>query len=161
MFETHCKDASGRVGVLTIKGKSLETPLILPVINPNLDVLPAKEIGSIGFGAVITNSYIIYRNASLRERALSKGVKSLIGFDGVVMTDSGSYQLSQYGEIEAGPDEIVRFQEDIGSDIGVILDIPTPPDAGYARAKTDLEETLKRAESASRLKKDMLLAGTI
>jgi 7-cyano-7-deazaguanine tRNA-ribosyltransferase len=161
MFETRYKDAMGRVGVFQVKGKKLETPLLLPVINPNLDFLTAKEIGALGFDGVITNSYIIYRNESLKKRALSKGIKGLISFDGAVMTDSGSYQLYQYGEVEISPDEIVSFQEKIGSDIGVILDIPTPPDSTYQRAKDDLRETLRRAKSGVNLKKEMLLAGTI
>jgi 7-cyano-7-deazaguanine tRNA-ribosyltransferase len=161
MFETRFKDAQGRIGSFRVGGKALETPLILPVINPNVDVISAREIGDIGFSALITNSYIIYRNESLREKALSGGVKNLIGFEGVVMTDSGSYQLYQYGEVEISPDEIVCFQKEIGSDIGVILDIPTPPDASYNQTKKDLEETIRRAKEAVSLKEDMLLAGTV
>jgi 7-cyano-7-deazaguanine tRNA-ribosyltransferase len=161
MFETRARDAMGRVGKFTVGEHRLETPLILPVINPNSDLISAKEIGSIGFVAVIANSYIIFRNDLLREEALSKGVHGLIGFDGAVMTDSGSYQLSKYGEVEIGPDEIVEFQEAIGSDIGVILDIPTPPDVSHTRAERELEETLTRAKAAVPLRKKMLLAGTV
>jgi 7-cyano-7-deazaguanine tRNA-ribosyltransferase len=161
MFETRAKDAMGRVCYFSIKGIKLETPLLLPVINPNIDVLGAGEIKKIGFDAVITNSYIIFRNEALREEALKNSVKDLIGFDGVVMTDSGSYQLYQYGEVEIGPDEIVRFQEAIGSDIGVILDVPTPPDVGREGAKSDLKLTLQRAKNAVKLRNDMLLAGTV
>jgi 7-cyano-7-deazaguanine tRNA-ribosyltransferase len=161
MFETRFKDAMGRVGVFHVNERRLETPLLLPVINPNLDVLAAKEIGALGFNAVITNSYITYRNESLKKTALSKGIKGLIGFEGAVMTDSGSYQLYQYGAVEISPDEIVSFQERIGSDIGVILDIPTPPDSSHQRAKDDLRETLRRAKEGVNLKKKMLLAGTI
>jgi 7-cyano-7-deazaguanine tRNA-ribosyltransferase len=162
MFEIRVKDAMGRIGTLNLGDKKIETPLIFPVINPNMNLLPAREIREIGFQAVITNSYIIYKNPELKERALSKGVKSLLGFgDGAVMTDSGSYQLYQYGQLEIAPDEIVRFQEDIGSDIGVILDVPTPPDASRRKAEKDLDETLKRAKRAVELKKNMLLAGTV
>ena len=161
MFETRARAAMGRVGKFTVGEHKLETPLILPVINPNSDLIPAKEIGDIGFDAVITNSYIICRNEGLREEALSKGVHRLIGFDGAVMTDSGSYQLSRYGEVEITPDEIVEFQEAIGSDIGVILDIPTPPEVSRARAERELAETLTRAKAAVPLRKKMLLAGTV
>ena len=161
MFETRKRAALGRVGKFTVGEHKLETPLILPVINPNSDLIPASEIGAIGFDAVITNSYIICRTEALREKALSKGVHKLIGFDGAVMTDSGSYQLSRYGEVEITHDEIVEFQEAIGSDIGVILDIPTPPDVSHARAKRELAETLARARAAVPRTKKMLLAGTV
>jgi 7-cyano-7-deazaguanine tRNA-ribosyltransferase len=151
----------GRVGKFTLGEHRLETPLLLPVINPNSDLIPTKEIGAIGFDAVITNSYIICKDELLREQALSTGVHRLIGFDGAVMTDSGSYQLSRYGEVEIGSDEIVEFQEKIGSDIGVILDIPTPPDVKHSQAEKELEETLSRAKSAMLLRKKMFLAGTV
>jgi 7-cyano-7-deazaguanine tRNA-ribosyltransferase len=161
MFETRFKDAMGRVGYFSVGGKTLETPLLLPVLNPNLESIPIKEIKEIGFEAVITNSYIIYRNEKLKQRALENGVKGLLGFDGAVFTDSGSFQLAQYGEVEISSDEIVKFQEEIGSNVGVILDIPTPPDVSHSKTSKDLEETFKRAKSAVNFKKDMLLAGTI
>ena len=77
------------------------------------------------------------------------------------MTDSGSYQLSVYGEVEVNNKEIVQFQQEIGSDIGVPLDIPTPPDVSRERAESELEITQKRAKEALGLKKDMLLAGPV
>ncbi len=41
------------------------------------------------------------------------------------MTDSGAYQILVYGEVEVSQEEIVEYQEDIGVDIGTMLDIPT------------------------------------
>jgi 7-cyano-7-deazaguanine tRNA-ribosyltransferase len=161
MFEIKYKDGAGRAGVFEVRGKKLETPYLFPVINPKRQVLDVKEIERLGFNGIITNSYIIYRDTALRQRALERGIHALLGFDGVVMTDSGSFQLYQYGSVEVSPSEIVRFQDEIGVDIGVILDIPTPPDVGYERAERELEETLTRAKEAARLSRKMLLAGTV
>ncbi len=161
MFEIKYKDGAARSGVFEVNGKILETPYLFPVVNPKRQVLELKEIERLGFKGVITNSYIIYRDPGLRERALERGVHALIGFDGVVMTDSGSFQLYQYGSVEVSPSEIVRFQDNINVDIGVILDIPTPPDAGYERAQRELEETVRRAEEAAQLDRNMLLTGTV
>jgi 7-cyano-7-deazaguanine tRNA-ribosyltransferase len=77
------------------------------------------------------------------------------------MTDSGSYQLSVYGEVEVNNKEIVQFQQEIGSDIGVPLDIPTPPDVSQARAESELEITIERSREALGLKKNMLLAAPV
>jgi len=46
---------------------------------------------------LITNSYIIWKNPDLREKALKDGVHSLIDFDGAIMTDSGTFQSYVYG----------------------------------------------------------------
>ncbi|MBU2560366.1 tRNA guanosine(15) transglycosylase TgtA, partial [archaeon] len=161
MFELKSRDAAGRIGALTIRGRKIETPLLLPVINPSIQQIEPKEMQKMGFEGVITNSYIIKRDEELRELALEKGVHKLLDFDGLVMTDSGSYQLSEYGSVEVGPEEIVEFQKSIGSDIGVILDIPTPPDVGLEKAEKDVAETQKRAVNSVPLKGDMLLCGTV
>ncbi|MEE8401510.1 MAG: tRNA guanosine(15) transglycosylase TgtA, partial [Candidatus Hydrothermarchaeaceae archaeon] len=161
MFEIKYRDAAGRIGILHAKGKKIETPLILPVIRPSHQGVPPKDMKKMGFSGVITNSYIIKQDSALRERVLKEGVHRFLGFDGLVMTDSGSYQLYEYGRVDVGPSEIVKFQRDVGSDIGVILDIPSPPDMDEKEAKSDADETFRRAKESVGLKGDMLLCGTI
>jgi 7-cyano-7-deazaguanine tRNA-ribosyltransferase len=78
------------------------------------------------------------------------------------MTDSGSFQLSVYGSIEVTSQEIVDFQRAIGSDIGVPLDVPTPPDVTFSRAREELDVTLSRLKDAVDAKRgDMLLAAPV
>lgn len=157
MFEIKYRDAMGRVG----KFKNLETPILLPVVNPKRQLLDVSEIKKLGFNAIITNSYLIYKDRELKEKALKKGIHSLLNFDGIVMTDSGSYQLYEYGSIDVSPEEIIKFQEEIGSDIGVILDIPTPPDYSREITLKNIIETEKRGKKARKMVKKMLLVGTV
>ncbi|WP_457590867.1 tRNA guanosine(15) transglycosylase TgtA [Geoglobus sp.] len=147
-FEIVAKDAMGRIGKLQTPHGTVETPALLPVINPNIDFIPPPEFKKYGAEMLITNSYIIYRSRKLREVALEKGLHGLLGVDMPVMTDSGSFQLMVYGDVEISNQEIVRFQNEIGSDIVTPLDIPTPPDADYETARRDLEETLRREREA-------------
>ncbi len=146
MFEITDKDAMGRIGRLETPHGRIETPTILPVINPNIPFLTAEEMRKFGAQAVITNSYILYRTK--KEETLEKGVHGVLETDMPVMTDSGSYQLMVYGDVEIGNREILEFQKAIGSDIIVPLDIPTPPDADYTTAQKDLETTLEREMEA-------------
>ncbi|PTD93613.1 tRNA guanosine(15) transglycosylase TgtA [archaeon SCG-AAA382B04] len=143
-FEIKRKDFAGRIGKLEIGRSVVETPTILPVINPNLQTINVDELKEMGAQIVITNSYIIFKNLELREKALSRGLHDLIGFDGPIMTDSGAYQLSVYGDVDVSSEEIIDFQKKIGSDIIVPLDIPTPQEASKEKARKDLEETNKR-----------------
>ncbi len=161
IFEITHKACAGRIGRLETRHGIVETPTIMPVVNPNIQTIKPSELRKLGAEIIITNSYIIYRKPELRERARSEGLHSLIGFDGPIMTDSGSYQLSVYGEVEVNNAEIVQFQQEIGSDIGVPLDIPTPPDVPRARAEEELGITYTRAKEALGLKKDMLLAAPV
>ncbi len=159
-FEITVKDAMGRIGKLQTPHGVVETPAVMPVINSRLNTVPSSEMRKYGAEMLMTNSYIIYRDEEMKGKALSGGVHNLLGWDGALMTDSGSYQLSVYGGIEVTNSEIVEFQEKIGSDIAVALDIPTPPYAEYGRAKSDLEETIIRLKEA-RDQTDMMLAGTV
>ncbi|MCZ7385424.1 MAG: tRNA guanosine(15) transglycosylase TgtA [Candidatus Methanoperedens sp.] len=161
IFEITHKACAGRIGRLETRHGIVETPTIMPVVNPNIQTIKPSELRKFGAEIIITNSYIIYRKPELRERARSEGLHSLIGFDGPIMTDSGSFQLSVYGEVEVNNVEIVQFQQEIGSDIGVPLDIPTPPDVQRARAEEELGITYTRAKEALGLKKDMLLAAPV
>ncbi len=161
IFEIIHKDICGRIGRLKTRHGIIETPTIMPVVNPNIQTIKPSELLKFGAEIIITNSYIIYRKPELRERALSEGLHSLIGFDGPIMTDSGSYQLSVYGDVEVDNSQIVRFQQEIGSDIGVPLDIPTPPDVSWERAGSELGITIQREMEALGLKKDMLLAAPV
>jgi len=119
------------------------------VINPNLDTISPRRLAT-EFGAeiLITNSYIIHGDDDLRERALEEGLHDLLDFPGAIMTDSGSFQLSEYGEIDVTTEEILAFQREIGSDIATPVDIPTPPDVSHERAEADLETTQERLEIA-------------
>ncbi|MDO9517298.1 MAG: tRNA guanosine(15) transglycosylase TgtA [Methanosarcinaceae archaeon] len=161
-FEILQKDAAGRIGRLTTPHGVVETPTIMPVINPNIMIIKPSEMKDFGAEIIITNSYIIYRRDELREKALKDGLHSLLDFDGPIMTDSGSFQLSVYGEVEVTNEQIIDFQQKIGTDIGVPLDIPTPPDVPRSRAESELEITIERLAKARELVKDgMLLAGPV
>jgi 7-cyano-7-deazaguanine tRNA-ribosyltransferase len=65
------------------------------------------------------------------------------------MTDSGSFQLAEYGEIDVTTEEIIEFQQAIGSDIGTPVDIPTPPDVDREQAGAELATTQARIERAA------------
>ncbi len=78
-------------------------------------------------------------------------IHELLNFDGVIETDSGAYQILQYGDVEVQPREIIRFQEELGSDIAVILDIPTGQEVSKKHAKWTVDETLRRADDALKL----------
>lgn len=159
-FEIVAKDVMGRIGRLTTPSGTIETPTVLPVINPNIQIIKPSEMRRYGAEAIITNSYIIYRNEGLRNRAISEGLHVMLGWDGVVMTDSGAFQLSEFGDIEIENEEIIKFQEQIGSDIVVPLDIPTPPDVERSQAEEELKETLRRLSEARKLS-EMTMAGPV
>ncbi len=148
LFESLSSDIAGRTGRLTVGKKTVKTPALLPVINPHLQLVTPKELQALGVEALITNAYIFSQSGQFRERALNEGLHRLLGFDGVIMTDSGSFQLSVYGQVSITNTGTLAFQRDIGSDIWVPLDIPTSPAADRAIAEQDLRITVQRLREA-------------
>ena len=133
-FEVIHKDIAGRVGKLRVNDKTVRTPALLPVVNPHLPLVTPREMQEMGVEALITNAYIFRRSEAYRDRAIAEGLHGVLDFDGVIMTDSGSFQLSVYGEVEVSNQDTLEFQQAIRSDIVVPLDFPSPPDAGWERA---------------------------
>lgn len=161
-FEVLCEDMLARIGRLKTKRGVLETPALLPVVNPSVQVVQPRRIyEEFGYSAVITNAYIIKRRWG--EEALKLGVHRILDFPGVVMTDSGAYQLLSHGRVDVEPNEIVKFQEGIGSDVAVILDVPTGFDVNYAHASWTVDETLFRAKQAFNVieKRNILWVGPV
>ncbi len=148
MFEIRQRDGLARIGRLTTPHGALETPTLLPVVNPRKLTLAPAEIRDCGATGLITNSYIISRHDELRERALADGVHALVGWDGTLMTDSGTFQSHVYGNIEVKPQAIVEFQRDIGVDIGTMLDVFGRPDMSREELENAVAETAARAEDS-------------
>jgi len=150
-FEVRDYDGAGRLGELTVPraGETVETPALMPVVNPHVQTVPPATLES-QFGAqmLITNGYILHGSDDLREPALDDGLHDLLDFSGVIVTDSGSFQLAEYGEIDVTTREILRFQHEIGADIGTPVDVPTPPEATREQAAEEQATTQQRLEVA-------------
>ncbi|MEM0007978.1 MAG: tRNA guanosine(15) transglycosylase TgtA [Candidatus Bathyarchaeia archaeon] len=161
-FEVKERDLLARIGKLRTKSGTIETPLLFPVINPAIQPIPPRRIREdFGFEALITNAYILKRR--FQNRPAEKGLHSFLDFKGVIMTDSGAYQILVYGDVEITPEEIVDYQERINTDIATILDWPTGWRVSRKHAEQTVNETLKRAAELFKVKKreDILWVGPI
>ncbi|MHA1684156.1 MAG: tRNA guanosine(15) transglycosylase TgtA [Promethearchaeota archaeon] len=146
MFEIIEKDALGRIGKFSVNGKSIITPNIFPVVHPRNQIIDPRVMHSdFGVDAVFTNAYLIFRDAGLNEVVSRRGVHGHLGFDGIIATDSGAFQHYMYGADDLEARVIERFQEEIGSDLGVILDQPVQVDDTRDVATRKVQVTLERA----------------
>ena len=145
-FELRDRDLLGRIGRLRTKGGTVETPAFMPVVNSLSQAIePRRMREEFGCDIVITNAYIIKKNFGDQG---DLEVHRFLDYDGVVATDSGAYQILVYGEVDTSPEEIIEYQKRIGSDVAVILDIPTGWDVPRSRVEWTVEETLRRARDA-------------
>jgi 7-cyano-7-deazaguanine tRNA-ribosyltransferase len=161
-FEVRDRDLLARIGRLKTKSGDVETPAFMPVVNMAKQSVAPRELWSeFGCRILITNAYIIRKRNG--EEAKKRGVHGFLDYPGVVMTDSGAYQILAYGNVDVKPAEIVRFQEEIGSDIATILDIPTGWGITKQTAQATVEETIKRAKEleAAKTRSDIAWVGPV
>jgi 7-cyano-7-deazaguanine tRNA-ribosyltransferase len=163
-FEIRAKDGLARLGRFTTAHGTVKTPLLMPVVHPGKSAITPQELNSeFGFQMIITNSYIIRSHERFRTKAVDSGVHGLLGFNGPIMTDSGTFQMyfHDLAEGEIDPLEIVEFQKAIGSDIGTILDVFSDPKVGRTKVGKDVAVSLERARLSVSKKGNMMLAGTV
>ena len=151
-FEITETDLGGRVGRLTVGGRRATTPCLLPVVHPVHQIIPASDLRTMGFEAVMTNSMILYKRE--KDEGKARGIRSILGFDGLVMTDSGGYQALEYGGVDVTYEEIAGFQVAIGSDLAVTLDRPTGLTSSREHAVETVEYSLKNALKTLRAYRD-------
>ncbi len=147
-YEIKDFDAGARIGLMKLGGKKIETPNLFPVVNPFQNQISPKEFyDHFKIQAIFTNAYIIYKNRENNPDIMKKGLHEHLGFPGIIATDSGGFQDYMYsGDIKLTPEEIEPFQEKIGSDCPVILDIPVQTTDTYEEAKRKVDITIQRAK---------------
>ena len=144
MFEIIKSDLAGRIGILHSNHGKIETPAYVPVIHPVKQAIPPKKIKDMGFGLVITNAYITMKRHG--QNATKRGIHDIIDYDGAVMTDSGGYQVLEYGEVDVAPADMAEFEKKIMTDFAIPLDKPTGYGLNKKKAKSFVDQTLKDAK---------------
>jgi len=147
-FEIMDVEALARLGRISLNGKEMITPNLFPVVHPSRNIIAPQDLKTFGAQGLFTNAYIIYKNEKLRAQVLQKGLHEHLNYDGIIATDSGAFQQYMYRKDSFDIDApiIERFQEDIGSDFPVILDIPVQLDDNYEIAKEKVNITIERAK---------------
>jgi len=144
-----CTDLAARIGKLTTPHGSFETPSFIPVIHPVKQQISPNFLKSLGFDCIITNAYITFKKNE--EKARKYGIHNIVNFDGPIMTDSGGYQVLEYGSVGVSPSTMAQFELDIGSDIPVPLDKPTGYGLSYPIAKSYVDETISNIKETIKI----------
>ncbi|WP_423363686.1 tRNA guanosine(34) transglycosylase Tgt [Mycoplasma sp. P36-A1] len=179
-----CKQSNARLGSITTKHGTFETPMFMPVgTQATVKTLSPEEVKATGAGVILANTYHLWLRpgADLVEKA--GGVHKFMNYDQAMLTDSGGYQVFSLSNLRNITEEGVTFkshidgkklfmspeisigvQNKIGADIIMSFDecIPFPADYKYAREST--ERTLrwaKRGKEAHARSDDQALFGIV
>ena len=142
------------------RGRLHPLPLFMPVYQPRQ---PAFQLAMDGDGlkidGLIVNAFFLYKQRDLRNKLRSgTTLAALVGYNGLISTDSGAFQGFSRTLYLKNRD-IVRFQDQIRSDIIAPLDLVTPPGDSRATAQTKLDVTIKRTREALDIVEHGIVAG--
>lgn len=149
--------------------KSKHGNIPLPVFFPDatravLRTLDSKDIESTHTLGILVNTYHLFKDLGKKVIKEHGGIREFMNFSGGAISDSGGFQvmslakspgnkgkITDYGvtftlsgqdKISLTPEESIDFQIALGTDMVVVLDDFTPPDATYDQAKETVERTL-------------------
>ncbi len=166
-FEITRRDmgTSARMGVIRTRRGEVQTPAFLPVgTRGAVKAMAPWELVEIGFEIVLANTYHLYLRPGIPLVKESGGLHDFMGWSGSLLTDSGGFQvfsLSKTLKVEEdgvrfrsvydgsehllSPRKAVQLQEDLGSDIAMILDHCVAFPASRQEVESSVGVTLKWA----------------
>ena len=141
-FQPIDRDGEARAGILHVAGQSIETPVFMPVgTNATVKAVTVEELKSIGYRLILGNTY--HLNLRLGDGIIKKlgGLHRFMNWSRAILTDSGGFQIFSLGRLnkvtEEGvlfqnhldgkkialtPERSIEIQENLGSDIMMVLD---------------------------------------
>lgn len=150
-FEVLHHDGAARVGRLHTRHGHYETPLFLPVGTYGaIKGVPPTLLRSVGVNALLANALHLALRPGVSILQQVGGLHAFMGWDGMILTDSGGYQVLSMASLRRLGEEGVQFrspvdgrtliltpelavsiQEVAGSDLLMVLDhvvsYPSPP----------------------------------
>lgn len=129
--------------------------------------LTPEDLRAIGAQIILGNTYHLYLRPGSDLIAQLGGLHHFMAWDRSILTDSGGFQVFSLGhlrQIDAegvtfrshldgsthrfSPESVTRIQEELGSDIAMVLDECTPYPATPEEARHSFERTTRWAERA-------------
>ncbi len=164
-FELLASDGRARRGVLQLAHGTVQTPAFMPVgTYGSVKAVSPAELTEIGFEMVLSNTYHLSLRPGLAVIEAHGGLHRFMGWDKPIITDSGGFQVFSLGALrkitEAGvkfssplngdkifisPEESMRIQKILNSDIVMIFDECTPYPATQQEAADSMRLSLRWA----------------
>jgi len=169
-FQLLATDGAARRGRLTLAHGVVDTPAFMPVgTYGSVKAMSPEEVKALGAQIVLGNTFHLWLRPGLEVIAAHGGLHRFMGWDGPILTDSGGFQVFSLGQLrkigEEGvkfaspvngdrlfltPEESMRIQRVLNSDIVMIFDECTPYPATHAEAAKSMRLSLRWAERSKR-----------
>jgi len=169
-YEVLATDGPARRGVLTLAHGRVDTPAFMPVgTYGTVKAMSPRELKEIGAQIVLANTFHLWLRPGAEVIAAHGGLHRFMGWDGPILTDSGGFQVWSLGALRKVSEEGVRFQSPVNgdpcfltpeeslrvqrlldSDIAMVFDECTAYPASPEQARESMRLSLRWAERSRR-----------
>ncbi len=165
-FTLHKTDGLARRGTVHLAHGDVQTPAFMPVgTYGTVKAMSPLELAEIDAHIVLGNTFHLWLRPGLEVVAAHGGLHRFMGWDKPILTDSGGFQVWSLGAMrkisEEGvkfkspingdtcfltPEESMRIQKVLNSDIVMIFDECTPYPATHKEASDSMQLSLRWAK---------------
>ncbi len=164
-FEIYASDGLARRGQLLFDRGSIETPAFMPVgTYGTVKAMTPEELQEMGVEIILGNTFHLMLRPGTEVIRAHGDLHDFTHWQRPILTDSGGFQVFSLGEMRKitergvhfrspvdgsrifmGPEESMRVQRELGSDIVMIFDECTPYPATEEEARKSMELSLRWA----------------
>jgi len=174
-FDLLATCGAARRGRITLPRGTIETPAFMPVgTYGSVKGMTPQSIRDIGAEIILGNTFHLWLRPGLDVIGEFGGLHRFIGWDKPILTDSGGFQVFSLAErrkisedgvrfaspvdgsmVFLSPEESMRIQRVLDSDIAMIFDECTPYPATEMQVRESMELSLRWAERSRRAFDDL------
>jgi queuine tRNA-ribosyltransferase len=174
-FNVLATDAAARRGSIVLARGTIQTPAFMPVgTYGSVKAMTPRALQETGAEIILGNTFHLYLRPGTQVIAEFGGLHRFIGWDKPILTDSGGFQVFSLAErrkiseegvsfaspvdgarVFLSPEESMRIQHVLDSDIAMIFDECTPYPATQAQAQESMQLSLRWAERSRRAFDDL------
>jgi queuine tRNA-ribosyltransferase len=181
-IDVEARDGAARAGRIHLARGSFASPCFMPVgTRGSVRALSSADMEDLGAPVILANTYhlMLRPGTELIERL--GGIHRFAAWSGLVLTDSGGFQtMSLAGRVDDDgvtfrsvydgsshrltPERAVQAQEQIGSDVQMVLDVCPPLPSSEDEVRVAVERTAAwaaRARAAHSRREDQSLFGIV
>lgn len=146
-----------------LDGSTLPYPLFFPdATRGEVRQLSFDDVKKVGLPGILVNTFHLLRLVGTEKTELAGGIRSHLGWDKAMISDSGGFQVMSIAKKGGGnstvtddgvtftiegvkhhfsPEDSIKYQMAMRTDLMVVLDDFTPPDATYEEAVVSVNRT--------------------
>lgn len=173
------KKSKARVGELKLAHGTVPTPVFMPIATQGtVKMMTCDDLEALGASIILANAYHLHLRPGEQLIERAGGLHSFMGWKRPILTDSGGFQvlsLSTLREVNdegvkfrshhdgterfLTPEDSIRIQELLGSDITMCFDDVVPYPCPHERARDAMKRSLTWAERCKKVhnRSDQLL----